>query len=95
MGIVNRQLAEGVRGIMLSSKLGQMGNCLGCSKPQCKGDNAKCRGIAFACVLAGTILLIAFVVLVFYTLGIFHNKSLGTIFAEIRDGFRSSKPKLQ
>ncbi|CDR94836.1 hypothetical protein BBBOND_0111340 [Babesia bigemina] len=60
----------------------------------CK-DPARCIGIGLAIAFAGFIGFSALLVLVLYIMGRQYDVSLGTIFRQIRDGFRDSKPKLQ
>ncbi|CDR96509.1 hypothetical protein BBBOND_0304130 [Babesia bigemina] len=62
-----------------------------CNNSCSKGDCATCVGGSIA---IGVVAFPALAILVLYILGIFYNKSLGTIFAEIRDGFRGTKPSL-
>ncbi|CDR96603.1 hypothetical protein BBBOND_0305060 [Babesia bigemina] len=71
-----------------------MGSCFCNGGSDCSsktGCALKFLGIAFA----GFIGFSALLVLVLYITGRQYDVSLGTIFGQIRDGFRGSKPKLQ
>ncbi|CDR94911.1 hypothetical protein BBBOND_0200680 [Babesia bigemina] len=65
-----------------------------CEQKNCSGC-VKCAGIRIAIAFAGFIGFSALLVLVLYILGRQYDVSLGTIFGQIRDGFRDSKAKLQ
>ncbi|CDR97100.1 hypothetical protein BBBOND_0310030 [Babesia bigemina] len=94
MGIVYRQLAQGVRGIRFIVNLAPRKMCF-CSGGggNCKGE-VKCIGIHIAIAFAGFIGFSALLVLVLYIMGRQYDVSLGTIFGQIRDGFRGYKPSL-